>query len=245
MWRDPAKGVDSDANEAVHPEAMCPKRFYEFEMRMNVPLVLLGAMSIGLVQLAPSIGSFATMKEFYLRNNALESLPDEFAKLTALDILNLGANKFSQFPSQVLALTNLRCLQMSNNQLVALPRELASMHTLTIASFKNNMIQWLPVELGGWAMNIFRDLDLTGNLLPQTSWPDQERNEVLKEIFRATKHVGMIRYAAATVCIALQQLELPALLTLMIIDELFENDIRMWAKWELITAVKHFHARHT
>jgi hypothetical protein len=48
-----------------------------------------------------------------------------------------------------------------------------------------------------------------------------------------------------TVCFALQDLELPAPLTLEILDALFPpNNIRMWAKWELITMVKHFHQRH-
>jgi hypothetical protein len=38
--------------------------------------------------------------------------------------------------------------------------------------------------------------------------------------------------------------ELPAFVTLTIIDEtVHENSIRMWAKWELITAVKHFRQR--
>ncbi len=42
-------------------------------------------------------------------------------------------------------------------------------------------------------------------------------------------------------CIGLQDLGLPAFVTLTIVDEaVHENSIRMWAKWELITAVKHF-----
>ena len=53
----------------------------------------------------------------------------------------------------------------------------------------------------------------------------------------------MIGERATDVCIAMQQLDLPALLTLMIIDELLPNSIRMWAKWELITAVKHYQQR--
>jgi hypothetical protein len=54
----------------------------------------------------------------------------------------------------------------------------------------------------------------------------------------------MIRERAMVVCIALHDLELPAFCTLKILDALFPpNNIRMWAKWELITAVKHFHER--
>ena len=56
-------------------------------------------------------------------------------------------------------------------------------------------------------------------------------------------HIGMIRTRCTEVSNALQDLNLPALLTLEILDELIPNDIRMWAKWELVTAVKHFHQR--
>jgi hypothetical protein len=67
---------------------------------------------------------------------------------------------------------------------------------------------------------------------------------VSTKIVAATTHVGMIRERATEICIGLQDLELPALITLEIIDEaVHENSIRMWAKWELITAVKHFRDR--
>jgi hypothetical protein len=66
----------------------------------------------------------------------------------------------------------------------------------------------------------------------------------LAEILAATTHIGMIRERATEICIGLQDLELPAFVTLQIIDEaVHENAIRMWAKWELITAVKHFQER--
>ena len=64
------------------------------------------------------------------------------------------------------------------------------------------------------------------------------------EIIAATTHIGMIRERATEICIGLQDLELPAFVTLQIIDAaVHENSIRMWAKWELITAVKHFRQR--
>ena len=64
------------------------------------------------------------------------------------------------------------------------------------------------------------------------------------ELFAATTHIGMIRERATEICIGLQDLTLPAFVTLVILDEaVCANAIRMWAKWELITAVKHFHTR--
>jgi hypothetical protein len=66
----------------------------------------------------------------------------------------------------------------------------------------------------------------------------------VNEIIAATTHIGMIRERATEICIGLQDLELPAFVTLQIIDAaVHENSIRMWAKWELITAVKHFQDR--
>jgi hypothetical protein len=67
----------------------------------------------------------------------------------------------------------------------------------------------------------------------------------VNEIIAATTHIGFIRERATEICVGLQSLELPAFVTLQIIDEaVHENSIRMWAKWELITAVKHFRDRH-
>jgi hypothetical protein len=66
----------------------------------------------------------------------------------------------------------------------------------------------------------------------------------VNEIIAATTHIGFIRERATEICVALQDLELPAFVTLAIVDEaVHENSIRMWAKWELITAVKHFRQR--
>jgi hypothetical protein len=67
----------------------------------------------------------------------------------------------------------------------------------------------------------------------------------VKEVVLATTtHIGMIRERATEICIGLQDLGLPALVTLEIVDQSMpDNDIRMWAKWELITAAKHFHER--
>jgi hypothetical protein len=95
-------------------------------------------------------------------------------------------------------------------------------------------------------------LQLSGNPLPTIAGlpfddtvdsADQCARRV-NEIIAATTHIGTIRKRATEICIGLQDLELPAFVTLQIIDEaVHENSIRMWAKWELITAVKHFRDR--
>jgi hypothetical protein len=85
---------------------------------------------------------------------------------------------------------------------------------------------------------------LEDNPLPLSFDKYENARPRLLEVFAATTHIGMIRERAATICFAMQDLELPAPLTLEILDALFPpNSIRMWAKWELITMVKHFHQR--
>jgi hypothetical protein len=97
-------------------------------------------------------------------------------------------------------------------------------------------------------------LQLHGNPLPaiaglpfeNTGDSGKECARRVNEILAATTHIGMIRERATEICIGLQDLELPAFVTLQIIDEaVHENSIRMWAKWELITAVKHFRDRRS
>ncbi len=95
-------------------------------------------------------------------------------------------------------------------------------------------------------------LQLHGNPLPPiagltfefTDDSSEQCARRVNEIIAATTHIGMIRERATEICLGLQSLELPAFVTLTIIDEaVHENSIRMWAKWELITAVKHFRDR--
>ena len=50
----------------------------------------------------------------------------------------------------------------------------------------------------------------------------------------------IFRYRAFKVCVAMQELRLPALLSLAIIDELMPNTYRMHFGWQIVTAVKHF-----
>jgi len=52
----------------------------------------------------------------------------------------------------------------------------------------------------------------------------------------------MLRNEATTLAVGLQDLALPALVTLEIIDAAFPNAIPMHKKWDLVVAVKHFHS---
>jgi hypothetical protein len=93
---------------------------------------------------------------------------------------------------------------------------------------------------------------LAGNQLPKivglrfqhTGFSTKRCARHIDEILAAMTHIGVIRKRATEICVGLQDLELPAFVTLQIIDAaVHKNSIRMWAKWELITAVKHFRDR--
>jgi len=84
---------------------------------------------------------------------------------------------------------------------------------------------------------------LANNPLPikihEPTWRDHSRGQLL-DIFAATTTIAMIRGPAAEVCMGLQSLQLPALVTLAIIDSAFPNSIPMSSKWNLIVKIKHF-----
>ena len=85
---------------------------------------------------------------------------------------------------------------------------------------------------------------LGGNPLPIDVGPANanSRNK-LPEIFAATTALAMIRDPAFVILTALQDLGLPALLLVDILDAAFPNSIPMHKKWDLVVAVKHFHQR--
>lgn len=63
------------------------------------------------------------------------------------------------------------------------------------------------------------------------------------EVYERLSYIGMVRSRFSLVCIGLQDLDLPALVTLEILDALIPNNVRMAAKWDLVVAVKHWRDR--
>ncbi len=65
----------------------------------------------------------------------------------------------------------------------------------------------------------------------------------LPELFAASSSLLMIREHATDALIGLADLDLPALLSVEILDALFPNSIPLHKKWDLVVAVKHWHQR--
>ena len=81
------------------------------------------------------------------------------------------------------------------------------------------------------------------NVGPGSGFIGANSRSKLPELFEATSALRMIRDEATTLAIGLQDLELPALVTLEIVDAAFPNAIPMHKKWDLVVAVKHWHQR--
>jgi hypothetical protein len=216
-----------------------------------------------LVDVPDCVASLLELAELYINNNQLCSLsPAVTGRLTSLTHLALSNNMLTHLPREIGLLRALVVLdvrlssavslvplthapqQVFNNKLISVPVELGNLSRLRDLYLQKNQLQWLPIELDRLPAEL--RLLLVGNplaLLPATTTTNATRAQ-LPEIFAATTHIGMICERAMMICVALQDLDLPAFVTLKIVDEaVHENSVRMWAKWELITAVKHFRDR--
>lgn len=94
------------------------------------------------------IGALTSLEELAVDNNALETLPDEFAALSALRVLVLRGNRLRALPDSVTACARLESLYASSNALRALPEELGSCGALRILTVNGNApLKSLPESL--------------------------------------------------------------------------------------------------
>jgi hypothetical protein len=77
---------------------------------------------------------------------------------------------------------------------------------------------------------------------PPQGPPGRKRLEAAKRLIRRSR-VNLIREKTTSICIGLQSMELPAWVTLQIVEcacSPFSVCVPLFLKWELVTAVKHF-----
>jgi hypothetical protein len=214
-------------------------------LRQLVHVILVNMSGNQLDEIPPAIFDMAA-QSLNASTNRISSLPSALGRLTALKNLHLARNPIKNLPNEIGELKQLQWVNVSNCELVTLPRSVARLQSLELLSVEQNKLDHLPFELND--MPLSTELFLFGNptLPSETPIPRMgfKCRKLLPDIFAASEKLNTIRAVATTVCLGLQDLDLPALVTLEIIDQLCgDNKIRMWAKWELITAVKHFHQR--
>jgi Leucine-rich repeat (LRR) protein len=201
----------------------------------STQLTFLNVNSNRLSSLSSAIGRLTALTELYVSDNHLVRLPREVA-LAIAELVRTA----QQCPRiRPVGAGQLASASTSQRTSVSICRD--ALLTDTDLQFDSNRLCWLPIELD--RLPTTTEVFVGDNPLPLSFVDDENARARLVELFCVTTHIGMIRERASEVCFALQDLELPAPLTLEIIDELCPNNIRMWAKWELITMVKHFHQR--
>ncbi len=163
--------------------------------------------------------------------NQLVALPASVGQLTKLTKLSVR---------RTWPLRRLTACQLFSNRLTSLCNELSSLQQLSFLWLHANALRWLPLSLV--ALPTTTSVFLDDN--PLALQVRGDARQLLPEILASTTSLHMIRDDATTLAIGLQDLELPALVTLEIIDAAFPNSIPMHLKWKLVVAVKHARSRH-
>lgn len=212
-----------------------------------------------LLSLPTNLAALTRLEYLALHSNSLYQLPEGLFTLTSLQVLTLFKNRFAVLPPALGLLTNLTTLSINDNaSLSHLPHELGRLHSLrllcadncvlvdvppslghlplSLLALERNWLTWLPVELDLLPLDC--ELRLDWNPLALDGLIHRSR---LPELFAVTTKIAMLRERAFVMCVGLQELELPALVTLEILDAAWDNDVPMHLKWDLVVKVKHFH----
>ncbi|XP_020144492.1 leucine-rich repeat-containing protein 40 isoform X3 [Microcebus murinus] len=97
-----------------------------------------------------------------LRNNVLNSLPEEMESLIRLQVINLSFNRFKILPEVLYRILSLETVLISNNQIGSVDaQKMKTMENLTTLDLQNNDLLHIPPELGNCVH--LRTLLLDGN----------------------------------------------------------------------------------
>ena len=127
-----------------------------------------------------SLSKIYHLRELYLGDNQLTSIPKELGRLSALQTLYLYNNQLTSIPKELGNLEQLRVLDLYGNQLTSIPKELGRLSALRRLYLSNNRLTFLPKELG--SLSALKYLDLREN--PLKSIPDNIINIPRIEIYR-------------------------------------------------------------
>lgn len=114
---------------------------------------ILNLEGIEMFHLPVIIAEYKNLRELYVYNNNLETIPAEIDNLQNLEILNLGEsrgafNKISHLPESLSNLQKLRELYISNNNLTQIPECIFNLRSLEVLDLSYNQIREVPAEIG-------------------------------------------------------------------------------------------------
>ncbi|XP_075413405.1 leucine-rich repeat-containing protein 40 [Tenrec ecaudatus] len=135
-----------------------PKRI--MEMKEMISDVNLSFNKLSLISLELCMLQKLTFLD--LRNNVLNSLPEEMESLVRLQVINLSFNRFKILPEVLYRIPALETILISNNQVGAVdPQKMKLMKNLATLDLQNNDLLQIPPELGNCVT--LRTLLLDGN----------------------------------------------------------------------------------
>ena len=125
------------------------------------------------------VSKMMMIKEMYLDNNELRSLPEDFGNLFNIYELRLMNNQLEALPPSIGKLTNLQLLFLRSNNLKELPGEIGNCKAIQIFQLSLNPIVELPPQLG--LLTNIRELNLDNTPALRIP-PDNVRAQGLKQM---------------------------------------------------------------
>jgi len=117
----------------------------------------------GIKILNPQIGLLTELKQLFLNDNDLTSLPSQLGELTKLEKLEIRNNSLISFPASIGKCISLKSIDIRSNQLEELPPEIGELKQLETLQLWGNKFTSLPQEIADCVS--LKELYLRGNRL--------------------------------------------------------------------------------
>jgi hypothetical protein len=156
-----------------------------------------------------------------------QGIPKEWFRVSSIVLLFMHCCGLEYVPDDIICLHNLLVLGLTSNPLKRISGAIGRLPKLYLIELQFTNLGEIPSTLKRPSLH---GLD-----------PTRRGDAIVREIRERTiDRLSVFAYEFTDVCFGLQDLDLPALVTLEILDALCPNAVRMAAKWDLIVAVKHF-----
>jgi hypothetical protein len=185
------------------------------------------------------------LKRLWAAVNPIATLPVELCIVTQLTLLSLAGCRLTVVPDQIGQMRSLSQLLLQENRIVSIPASLGDLQSLSSLMLCANELHLIPADdlcrLPNDCLVYLHSNPRLERITGRMRYEEDVRPRLAEFADAMHSSLDSIRARATSVAIALQDLQLPAPVTLAVIDALFPaNTIKLHSKWSLITAVKHF-----